>query len=276
MATVSGGNVIGISSDFSGFRIDYTGVGKRTSSEFSGSGVLDSPNIPPTPVRFVVRGNNFRYGIEPGERLPDVIGGRVSEIIVNKGNQRVGSVRFPVGQRPDARQQEDIIPFPPFVFRFNDSITGTRFNDRLLGYGGNDSLRGQAGSDTLTGGDGSDGLVGGAGSDRLTGGRGQDRFVFNSRSERRDVITDFNPASDTIVVSARGFGGGLRAGALIAASQFRLGSRAADRSDRFIYNRSNGALFFDADGTGGAFGQVEIADLASNLPVTRADIFVIA
>lgn len=275
MATVIGGSAFGISSDFSGFSIRYTGVSKRTSSEFSGSGVLDGPTIPPTVVRFTVRGSNIRYGDE-GDGTLEPVDGRIGEIIVTKGNQRVGSVRFPTSQRPSVREQEEIFPFSPVVFRFNDSITGTRFNDRLFGYGGNDRLRGGAGSDTLVGGNGSDGLVGGAGSDRLTGGAGADRFVFNSRNERRDVITDFTPVSDTIVVSARGFGGGLIAGAPIAASQFRLGTRAADRSDRFIYNRANGSLFFDADGSGGAFGQIEIADLASNLAMTRSDIFVVA
>jgi serralysin len=173
-------------------------------------------------------------------------------------------------------KQENIFPFSPFVFRFNDIITGTNFNDRLLGYRGNDSLRGRSGSDTILGGDGNEGIVGGSGNDRLTGGRGADRFVFNSRSERRDVITDFNPVVDTIVVSARGFGGGLRSGAILPSAQFHIGSRAADRSDRFIYNRASGGLFFDADGTGGAFGQIEIADLASNLAMTRNDIFVVA
>jgi hypothetical protein len=278
MAVVTGGTAFGIVSDFGGFEIAPTSASQGTSSEFAGAGVLDGPNIPPTVVRFIVRGSNFRYGLEPGESIPEPTSGLVREIILTRArdNKRIGSVTFPAGQRPDVREQESIIPFSPFVFRFSDRITGTKFNDRLLGQGGNDSLRGGAGSDTLVGGNGSDGLVGGAGSDRLTGGRGSDHFVFNSRNERRDIITDFNPASDTIVVSARGFGGGLRAGAAITSAQFHIGTRAADRSDRFIYNRSNGSLFFDADGTGGSFNQVEIADLSSNLAMTRADIFVVA
>ena len=52
-----------------------------------------------------------------------------------------------------------------------------------------------------------------------------------------------------INVSATSFGGKLTAGAAITAAPSKLGTRAGDTSDRFIYNRINGALLFDADGT---------------------------
>jgi Ca2+-binding RTX toxin-like protein len=99
--------------------------------------------------------------------------------------------------------------------------------------------------------------------------------VFNSRNERRDVITDFTPVADTIVVSGFGFGGGLVAGAILPLAQFRLGSRALDASDRLIYNSNTGALLFDADGTG-ATAPVALAALDPRLALTRADIFVTA
>lgn len=79
-------------------------------------------------------------------------------------------------------------------------------------------------------------------------------------------------AADSIQVRATGFGSGLTAGAAISVDQFRLGSSALDASDRFIYN--NGALFFDADGVGGAF-QVQIATLIGVPTLTTADIVVI-
>jgi len=45
--------------------------------------------------------------------------------------------------------------------------------------------------------------------------------------------------------------GGLTAGTPITAAQFKLGTAAGDTSDRFIYDKSTGTLFFDSDGIGG-------------------------
>lgn len=45
-------------------------------------------------------------------------------------------------------------------------------------------------------------------------------------------------------------GGGLSLGTL-AAEKFVLGTSASDSDDRFIYNQTNGKLFFDIDGNGG-------------------------
>lgn len=122
---------------------------------------------------------------------------------------------------------------------------------------------------------GNDGLTGGAGADRLTGNAGKDRFVFKYKTEGRDTITDFVVVDDTIDVSKAGFGGGLTAGAAITVAQFRLGTRAGDSSDRCIYNRTTGALLFDADGTG-ASAQVQFAQLSTGLAMTSNDIFVIS
>lgn len=148
-------------------------------------------------------------------------------------------------------------------------------NDFLDGGTGNDTLTGGGGNDTLIGGTGNDFLVGGTGNDTLTGGSGSDRFTFNSRSEGIDKITDFNVVDDTIAVSAAAFGGGLVAGAAIAASQFFLGSAASTASQRFLYDKGNGSLFFDQDGTG-AIAKIQIATLNTGLSLTNADIFVAA
>ncbi|BAB72322.1 S8 family serine peptidase [Anabaena sp. FACHB-709] len=159
--------------------------------------------------------------------------------------------------------------------RLNNVITGNSGNNTLNGGDGNDTLNGSAGVDTLLGGNGNDILVGGTGNDTLTGGVGRDRFTFNSRSEGIDRITDFNVVDDTIVVSAAGFGGGLVVGAAIASSQFLLGSAATTASHRFLYDRNNGALFFDQDGTG-AIAKVQFATLNTGLSLTNADILVVA
>nr|MCU0536532.1 calcium-binding protein [Hydrococcus sp. Prado102] len=121
---------------------------------------------------------------------------------------------------------------------------------------------------------GDDILSGGLGRDVLIGGVGRDRFVYHSRSQRSDRINDFSPVADTIVISARGFGGGLRRGVLLG-SQFRVGAVARDANDRFIYNRATGVLWFDADGIG-AGARIPIAALDAGLAMTNADIFVTA
>ena len=57
------------------------------------------------------------------------------------------------------------------------------------------------------------------------------------------------------------------------ASQFTLGSSASDSSDRFIYDQSTGALFFDVDGAGGV-DQVQFAILSTG-PNLSADDFIV-
>ncbi|MBU7583365.1 MAG: S8 family serine peptidase [Nostoc sp. TH1S01] len=152
---------------------------------------------------------------------------------------------------------------------------GNNLNNTIRGNSGNNTLNGGTGNDILNGNAGADTLIGGSGNDTLTGGVGRDNFTFYSQNEGIDTITDFNVFNDTIIVSAAGFGGGLVAGAAIAASQFIIGTAATTASQRFIYDQSNGALFFDQDGIG-AIAQVQFATLNSGLALTKADIFVAA
>ena len=168
----------------------------------------------------------------------------------------------------------------------NDTLSGANGNDYLDGGSGNDFLTGDyynpltGYSDTLIGGTGNDTLLGGVGSDLLTGGAGQDNFRFDFTSEGIDTITDFVVADDTIGIYGglpdyvHGFGGGLTKGTTITTAQFALGLAATDPSDRFIYNKNSGSLFFDADGTG-AGAQVQLASLATGLAMTSTDIFIV-
>ena len=65
----------------------------------------------------------------------------------------------------------------------------------------------------------------------------------------------------------------LEAGAL-APGAFRRGSVAIDADDRILYGRGTGALYFDADGAGGA-DAVQFATLSPRLDVSIADFLVI-
>ncbi len=80
-----------------------------------------------------------------------------------------------------------------------DILSGGGGRDWLWGLGGDDILLGNQGQDRLFGGSGSDSLFGGTDNDRLMGGAGADRFVFEKNSGA-DVIVDFNPNQDQIVI----------------------------------------------------------------------------
>lgn len=120
---------------------------------------------------------------------------------------------------------------------YADVLEGNNGNDFLIGNGGSDKLFGgegddilvgdalegdsayssQIGSDTIVGGKGNDIIIGGAGRDFLWGddqgeaGTGSDLFVYNFQAGSKDsgkgthelgndVIYDFNPAHDKIIV----------------------------------------------------------------------------
>ena len=148
-------------------------------------------------------------------------------------------------------------------------IVGNEGNDVLTGHGGNDVLSGGTGNDLLIGHQGNDILNGGSGHNRLHSGVGYDVFYFSVLDRAIDTILDFNPAADYIDVNARAFGFGSQRG-ILATQYFRLGARALDSNDRFIYNRQSGILFFDADGVGGA-GQIGLARLANRALLRHSD-----
>ncbi|NCR54093.1 MAG: calcium-binding protein [Microcystis aeruginosa L211-07] len=151
----------------------------------------------------------------------------------------------------------------------NNVITGNSGANLLSGLDGNDSLNGGNGNDTLLGGNGDDTLVGGTGNDSLTGGSGRDFFRYNSRTEGLDTITDFNVLDDTVLVSRSGFSGGLTVGALLN-TQFTTGTSATTSAHRFIYNASNGQLWYDIDGTGTTAAS-QIATLSPTLALTASN-----
>ena len=74
--------------------------------------------------------------------------------------------------------------------------------DFLSGGGGNDILLSAGGDDLISGGAGDDRIDAGAGSDTIEGGAGADSFIFrNFNALDRDVIRDFNPTQDKVILS---------------------------------------------------------------------------
>jgi Ca2+-binding RTX toxin-like protein len=127
-------------------------------------------------------------------------------------------------------------------------------------------------SNQLSGGVGNDTLDGGLGANKLTGGSGNDNFKFTTKGHI-DTITDYNVLNDTIQLENAVFTA-LTATGILAASQFKIGTKALDANDFIIYNKTAGALLYDADGNG-AGAAVQIATIGAGLNMTNADIVVI-
>jgi len=66
-------------------------------------------------------------------------------------------------------------------------------------------LTGSDGDNALKGGSAADTITGGLGADMLTGGAGADHFVWNSKLQGGDTITDFTPGTDALTFAASAF-----------------------------------------------------------------------
>jgi Ca2+-binding RTX toxin-like protein len=153
-------------------------------------------------------------------------------------------------------------------------LLGHSGKNTLDGLAGNDLLEGRGGNDKLLGGAGNDRLTGGLGSDALDGGAGKDAFVFDAAlGSGVDKITGFSTRDDTIVLDKFVFAA-LGAGKL-ASSYFVTGTAAKDADDRIIYNKTTGALSYDADGIGSAAAAIKFATLDKNLKLAAADFLIV-
>ncbi|WP_165872508.1 calcium-binding protein [Nitrosomonas sp. Nm84] len=131
---------------------------------------------------------------------------------------------------------------------------------------------GNAAVNQLSGNAGNDKLDGKAGNNVLTGGTGNDIFKFTTKGHI-DTITDYNVANDTIQLENAIFTALTTTGTL-AATQFRVGTKALDPNDFIIYNKTAGTLFYDSDGNG-VVAATQIATVGSGLNLTNADIIVV-
>ncbi|MBL8338017.1 MAG: hypothetical protein JNM97_14705, partial [Rhodoferax sp.] len=158
-------------------------------------------------------------------------------------------------------------------------LLGSPFNDLLAGTTGDNYLAGQNGADQLYAAGGNDTLVGGLGNDTLNGGAGLDVFLFNTvpGATNVDIVQDFVVVDDTIWLENAVFTALVATGPL-AAGRLRAGAgvtTAADGDDLILYNSSTGALYYDADGSGGAAAPVQFALLGTGLGLTVADFVVV-
>ncbi|MDZ7950300.1 beta strand repeat-containing protein [Nostoc sp. DedQUE09] len=159
----------------------------------------------------------------------------------------------------------------------NNILMGNNAANTLTGGDGNDSLFGNSGNDTLFGSAGNDLIAGGVGRDVLTGETGQDSFnLTGTRIGGYDTIADFTLGEDTILISKAEFGLVQSQNTTLDAGLFRLGTTAIAASDRFMYDKTTGNLFFDADGTGNAAQVIQIAQFSNQVALSSANITIIA
>ena len=148
--------------------------------------------------------------------------------------------------------------------------TGNAVANTITGNAGNNTLDGGAGNDTLNGGAGNDTLNGGIGNDLLTGGIGLDLFVFNSLlASNVDTISDF--AAGDLFQLDRTIFTALSAGTTLTAAEFLAGAgvTATNAQQRILHNTTNGALLYDADGSGTGVA-LQFASVAVGAPISAA------
>jgi Ca2+-binding RTX toxin-like protein len=160
------------------------------------------------------------------------------------------------------------------------SILNTGSASSLVGSAAGDSLKGGKGNDFIIGNAGNDFIYGGAGKDILTGGSGNDTFIFNTtpnKSSNIDTLTDFSSGVDKLqfdkaIFKSIGSTGTLNADAFYANAGATSGH---DTTDRFVYNTTSGALYYDADGSGKNVAvQIALIGVASHPDLVVTDFIV--
>jgi hypothetical protein len=157
-----------------------------------------------------------------------------------------------------------------------DYVLPDSVEDLVLTGTGNADATGNELANVLTGNAGANIFVGGRGPDTLTGGAGADVFVIDllPQIDEVDMVTDFASREDRIRMSRSVFTG-LNGGAELAPGRFAPGSVAGDANDRILYDRPNGTLYYDADGTGAIAPEI-ILQLAPGTVLVAADFQLVA
>ena len=159
-------------------------------------------------------------------------------------------------------------------FKSIETLNTGSGNDKVTGSASAEVVILGAGNDTMLGGGGDDSITGGLGADTLNGGTGADRFIFNATNEGSDSIVNFD-TSDFFTFKGSAFGG-LGAGTLGAASFWsNTTGLAHDATDRFMFNKTDDTLWYDANGNVAGGTIVKIADMTNDFNVlTNADILI--
>jgi Ca2+-binding RTX toxin-like protein len=128
-----------------------------------------------------------------------------------------------------------------------EQIIGSNFGDILNGNAAGNVLNGGPGDDWLFGQAGDDTLIGWLGVDRMVGGAGADGFLISPGSGL-DIISDFQPGSDHLIVPVLGgspFGsdGQLASGFWSVDITEPFGTVGLDAGDLLAFNRGDHTLY---------------------------------
>lgn len=163
----------------------------------------------------------------------------------------------------------------------NDAVTGNVLGDTITGGAGDDVIDGGAGDDSLGGGGGSDRLMGGIGADLLFGEADPDAYVYRGLIDAGDTIIGFETAAefgtnnDHIEVYLSGIMQPGEAGVgVLDVNRFVTGTEATAAFGQFLFDNTNGGLYWDGDGTGNGAAQLLLTvQNVSNL--SASDIYLI-
>jgi hypothetical protein len=143
-------------------------------------------------------------------------------------------------------------------------IDGRLFNQAVVGTGRSDRISGSSDDEIL---------AGGVGRDRLSGKAGADAFLFEVAEfgkRKADTITDFNRRQgDQIAISAEAFAGLNQLKLTNVAGKGAL-KDGATSGNPFIYDASNGRLYYDANGSKPGLGDGGLFAILQGAPALRA------
>ena len=169
---------------------------------------------------------------------------------------------------------------------------GTNLENLNLTGAANINGTGNTAANTIVGNSANNILSGGLGNDTLTGGGGADYFVFNTATgpTNVDTITDFTQGTDflqfskavfTKVTAASSGVAGTALTSTLVGGDFVSGTNlttAAKTTEHFIYNITDGSLYYDADGSTATIAAVKVAIIGttSHPGLAAGDIHIIA
>lgn len=223
-------------------------------------------------------GTGFTY-VKQGGEVVDITAGTLTSLVAKEAGTTVATVTgwtLSAATFADYAFANNYAAVLNYMLSGNDRIIGTAAVDGLVGKNGNDLIEGKAGSDFIQGGAGNDSLQGDSGNDGIYGGVGADAFVFDAALNpftNVDRIFDFRSVDDVFRLDDAVFAGiGVR-GAL-GAARYRVGTEALDASDRIIYDKAAGKLYFDPDGAGGDLKQLLFAQVNPGQTILAEDFLV--
>lgn len=220
-------------------------------------------------------GNDYLYGGDGNDALADWYGsdwleggaGNDTYSVYNSGSVIVEATGYGTNDRVAAAVS--------FTLAANDAIENLTTVNAAATTAIN--LTGNAFAQYVTGNAGTNIIDGKAGNDVLTGGAGVDAFVFSTTpgTGNIDRITDYSVAQDTIYLENAVFATLFNGWLAPAAFKSNYTGYAEDGTDRVIYERDTGNLYFDRDGAATTYGRVQFATVATYLALTDHDFYVI-